>query len=484
MSYCLNPDCERPDNIEDIQFCQSCGSAILLRNRYKAAQFLGQGGFGRTFLGCDRDLPPPAVCVIKQLYFQSEQPALKEKISQLFHQEALRLHELGSHPQIPALLAYFQEKQHLYLVQEWIDGETLSPKLWQSYPDLEQQTWQLLRSILSILAFIHARQVIHRDIKPDNIMQRSGDGSFALIDFGIARMFTHTAIVGGATVVGTPGYMAPEQMHGKVLPASDLYSLGVTCLNLITGVTPNELYDAIAERWQWRDYLPSGVSLSPQLTKILNNLVHPSLRQRSQSAQAVLREVERYAPHTVSSPPPLPRDLANQSEIATVVSGEVTALPPTNPTVFSQPDPPPVQIDYTTLKELLSRRKWEAADDETWAILCQIRGKREGTYLFTNDIQALPCRDLKAIDWLWFTHSKGQFGWRIQKQIYTEVKGEYHLFCDRVGWPTYRLTSGQTFQYNRKAPPGHLPSRRWIGGYSWWQHAQALVERLDSCHIE
>ncbi|MFP4008133.1 MAG: protein kinase domain-containing protein, partial [Spirulinaceae cyanobacterium] len=243
MSYCLNPACLHPENIDNVKFCQACGKSIQLRNRYTATKFLGQGGFGRTFLGIDRDLPPPAVCVIKQLHLQSDNPALKRKISQLFRQEALRLHELGSHPHIPTLLAYFKQDRHLYLVQEWIDGETLNPTIWQLTGNLETQTWQLLKNILPILAFIHERQVIHRDIKPANIMQRRQDGSFVLIDFGIARMFTHTAIVGGATIVGTPGFMAPEQMRGKVLPASDLYSLGVTCLNLITGVDPDNMYD-------------------------------------------------------------------------------------------------------------------------------------------------------------------------------------------------------------------------------------------------
>lgn len=502
MLYCLNPTCTRPENQDNLQFCQTCGQTLKLRNRYTATKFIGQGGFGRTFLGIDRDLPPPAVCVIKQLHLQSDNPALSDKISQLFRQEALRLHELGSHPQIPTLLAYFKQNRHLYLVQEWIDGETLNPTSWQTTQDLETRIWQLLKSILPILAFIHDRQVIHRDIKPSNIMQRRQDGTFVLIDFGIARMFTHTAIIGGATIVGTPGFMAPEQMRGKVLPASDLYSLGVTCLNLITGVDPDNMYDVVAERWQWRNYIPAGAIISHQLSKILNSLTHPSLRQRSQSAQAVLREIEQIAP---SNLPPLIGNLSDevsQGDVPTIVSGNNSPAPktpnlplPRDSVLDSEAfalqqklkgidNPQPPQIDYTELKTLLSRHKWQEADDETWAILCQLTGKRVGAYLFNTDIQTLPCRDLKAIDWLWFTYSKGQFGWRIQKQIYKEVGGEYNLFCDRVGWPTYRISKSESLQFHRKAPPGHLPSRRWIGGYSWWKHAQVLVERLDCCEIE
>jgi len=502
MSYCLNPACDRPENPDRVKFCQTCGQSIHLRHRYTATKFLGQGGFGRTFLGIDRDLPPPAVCVIKQLHLQSDNPALRRKISQLFRQEALRLNELGSHPHIPTLLAYFKQDRHLYLVQEWIDGETLNPTTWQITQDLETRTWQLLKNILPILVFIHERQVIHRDLKPANIMQRRQDGSFVLIDFGIARMFTHTAIIGGATIVGTPGFMAPEQMRGKVLPASDLYSLGVTCLNLITGIDPDNMYDVVAERWQWRKYIPAGVTISPQLSKILNSLIQPSLRQRSQSAQAVLRELEQLAPANLPALSENLPDCASQTNIATLISGNAnpTSKKPNLPVPrdstldpeaialqqklnqIETPAPPP--IDYTELKTLLSERKWQAADDETWGILCQLTGKRLGSYLFKTDIQTLPCKDLKAIDWLWFTYSKGQFGWRIQKQIYQEVGGEYNLFCDRVGWPTYRISNSEALQFHRKAPPGHLPSRRWIGGYSWWKHAQVLVERLDCCEIE
>jgi serine/threonine protein kinase len=295
MSYCFNPSCSKPENQEDDRFCRSCGSLLWLKERYFALKLLGQGGFGRTFVGRDRHLPASAPCVVKQLHLQQSDPAVQTKAIALFEQEALHLQKLGVHPQIPTLLAYFEQEGQFYLVQEYVDGEALDPVTWQQVGDLEAHTWRLLQDILPILQFVSDRHVIHRDIKPANIIQRR-DGKFVLIDFGVSRVLTNTALMGGATIVGTPGFMAPEQLYGKVLPASDLYSLGVTCVNLLTGLEPDELYDPMSERWLWRDRLPPGTYIRPKLGKILNGLLFPSLLQRSSSAAAVLREMGVNAP--------------------------------------------------------------------------------------------------------------------------------------------------------------------------------------------
>lgn len=481
MAYCFNPDCTHPENPKATSFCRYCGASLLLKDRYQALKPLGRGGMGRTFLGRDRHLPSHPPCAIKQLYLQQSHPKTVKKAVQLFRQEAVRLHDLGSHPQIPRLLAHFEQRDRLYLIQELIEGQPLNPSLWQQGGNLETKTWQLLKGLLPVLQFIHDRNVIHRDIKPENIIQRSGDRQLVLIDFGIARLFTETAIVGKATIVGTPGFMAPEQMRGKVLPASDLYSLGVTCIHLLTGVDPDEMFDVVTERWQWRQHLPSNASLSPKLTKVLNQLIEPSLRYRSQSARQVLQEMGETLPSlpaipSVADPSSLSPQITDISNLPTVAFHvEKTA----QQTVKAR-------IDYTQLKTLLARRKWKAADRETWSILCRLVGKTEGTYLFGSDIARLPCQDLNALDVLWFRASQGRFGFRVQRQIYQDVGGEYHLFCDRVGWSAHQrlTTEDKSLKFSLRSPPGHLPSRRWIGGYSWWKHLDILVQRLEQCGIE
>ncbi|MEC4982808.1 MAG: serine/threonine-protein kinase [Oscillatoria sp. PMC 1068.18] len=492
MPYCLNPLCHQPENRDLIEFCHSCGTSLLLKNRYLALHPFGQGGFGKIFLGTDQHLPSQPYCLIKQLYFQSPDPNIAPKIVQLFQQEALRLDELGKHPQIPTLLAHFEEKGHLYLVQELIEGHNLTEESWQNCPDLEAKIWQLLKDILPVLQYIHDRRVIHRDLKPDNIMRRRQDNKLILIDFGIARLLTNTAIMGGATIVGTAEYMAPEQSRGKVLPASDLYSLGATCLNLLTGVSPLELYDVISEEWTWREHLPAETNLSPKLGEILDKLLQPSLKNRYRSAAEVLNIINSaafsslfFSPQTVTnereaSTTSLPEDneptLINHNSSSPLTPKKIIPTPTETET--------PIEIEYSRLRLFLKRKHWRKADEETRAILCQLVGKGSNSYLYNSDIKNLPCGHLQMLDMLWVNYSKGQFGFRIQKQIYEQVKGEYHQFCDLVGWSVHRPHYDYTgFIFSLKAPVGHLPSRAWVGGYNWWEHAEVLAAKLTECQI-
>ncbi|HEY9858907.1 MAG TPA: 4-Cys prefix domain-containing protein, partial [Candidatus Obscuribacterales bacterium] len=164
MSYCLNPDCQRPNNPTVAQFCRHCGDRLLLRDRYRPLQPLGRGGFGRTFLAVDEDLPFQPFCVIKQLHVPKHTGNHFTKAVELFHQEAVRLQELGTYPQIPRLLAHFEQEQRLYLVQAWIRGQTLAQELQEQGRFSESKIWELLQDLLPVLKFIHQHQVIHRDI--------------------------------------------------------------------------------------------------------------------------------------------------------------------------------------------------------------------------------------------------------------------------------------------------------------------------------
>lgn len=126
MRHCLNPSCLHPSNLENHQFCIKCGQKLLLRERYWAQRILGQGGFGRTFLAVDEDKPSKPFCVIKQLLPQAQGTASLSKAAELFAQEAEQLEQLGHHPQIPELLAYFTDNDQQYLVQEFVNGATLA----------------------------------------------------------------------------------------------------------------------------------------------------------------------------------------------------------------------------------------------------------------------------------------------------------------------------------------------------------------------
>ncbi|MDF5718532.1 MAG: serine/threonine-protein kinase [Rhizonema sp. NSF051] len=323
MSYCLNPVCPKPENINNNgKFCLSCGSKLLLKERYRAIKPIGQGGFGRTFLAVDEDKPSKSRCVIKQFYPQAQGTQTVQKAVELFTQEAMRLDELGKHPQIPELLAYFTQDDRQYLVQEFIDGENLAEELAKKGTFNETQIWQLLSDLLPVLQFCHARQVIHRDIKPENIIRRSPQpalptgatlsspykkaalgGDLVLVDFGAAKIATYTALKRTGTIIGSPEYVAPEQIRGKAVYASDIYSLGVTCIYLLIQRSPFDLYDINNASWIWRQYVKTSVS--DRLSCILDKMLENFPIQRYQTADEVLQDLNQtgISAKPVISPP-------------------------------------------------------------------------------------------------------------------------------------------------------------------------------------
>ncbi|MGQ4645952.1 WG repeat-containing protein [Lyngbya aestuarii] len=303
MSYCLNPHCQEPQNIDQIELCQSCGSKLLLKSRYRALQKIGQGGFGKTFLAVDEDKPSKPQCVIKQFLPQTQGVQILQKATELFEKEAVRLDELGKHAQIPELLAHFEQDGQLYLVQEFIDGQNLAEELARKGAFNEAKIRQLLTSLLPVLKFVHSHHVIHRDIKPGNIIRRSQDEQLVLVDFGAAKLVTETALHETGTVIGSLRYAAPEQAQGKAIFASDLYSLGVTCLYLLTNVNQFELFDTSENQWVWRKYV--NTEISDSLGLILDNMVQMATKRRYQSANEVWQDLAQpnLALNTQPSPP-------------------------------------------------------------------------------------------------------------------------------------------------------------------------------------
>jgi serine/threonine protein kinase len=456
MSFCVTPGCLRPQNPDLAKFCLSCGSKLWLKERYRPIQPIGRGGFGRTFLAVDEDIPSKPRCVIKQLHIHNPSLGVFKKASELFHQEAVRLDELGTHSQIPTLLAHFEQNKRLYLAQELIVGQTLRQELQQKGVYTETQIWELLLDILPVLQYIHGHKVVHRDIKPPNIMRRRDDGKLVLIDFGVAKLLSDTALLQTGTIIGSPEYIAPEQLKGKAFPASDLYSLGVTCIYLLTDIPPLEMYDAVNDCWVWRDFVLSGKQISDRLSKILDKLIQNSLKQRYNSVEEVWQALKSTQTTTT---------LLSQGNSSTSLGSESS-------------------VDYSKLQNLLQRQKWQEADQQTWDVLCQALGKPKGYYLKNGDIERLPAEDLRTIDQLWLKYSSNRFGFSVQRLIYQDVGEDYYGFCQRVGWPIHDpVNLDSMLQFNLRSPLGHLPSRRWVGGYYWWRHASVLAAKLDEYGI-
>ncbi len=359
LVYCTRPHCSRPQNdVPDLdnpnkrysrvaeRFCTACGMPLILRGRYVAERVLGQGGFGAAYLARDLDTPGRRECVIKQFRPNVSDPQNRQKALELFEREGQVLDQLGQHAQIPDLLAFFAEEvpsvdgqgveQYFYLVQEYIDGATLEDELQEKGSFSEEEVRQVLRELLPVLQYVHEHGSIHRDIKLSNIMRQHpsktkfpGQGRLYLLDFGAVKQISQAGgQQGHFTGIYTQYYAPPEQARGeRVYPSSDLYALAVTCIILLTGKDPSELFDAYNNRWHWHSYAP----VSPQLQEILDRMLQPAPSDRYQSAAEVLAALNASsAPAPVPPPPPQP-----------------VAPPPSPPPVVSQVAPPPSPAPVT-----------------------------------------------------------------------------------------------------------------------------------------
>lgn len=283
-------------------------AGLVLQNRYRLLNLLGQGGFGRTYLAEDLGRFNERCALKEFIPLQSGNYAL-EKSKELFQREAATLYQI-QHPQIPQFRATFEENQRLFLVQDYVDGKTyraiLNDRIGQGLAFTEAEALQLLRQLLPVLAHIHARGIIHRDIAPDNIILRQSDFLPVLIDFGvvkeIATRLQTTATVPQSTTVGKLGYAPSEQMQtGRAYPSSDLYALAVTTVVLLTGREPQDLYDDISLTWHWQRY----ANVHPGFAQILNKMLSYRPGDRYQSVAEVAQALQALT-HPAAAPPARP----------------------------------------------------------------------------------------------------------------------------------------------------------------------------------
>ncbi|MBD2682641.1 MULTISPECIES: protein kinase domain-containing protein [Nostoc] len=288
---CLNPNCSY-ENFPDTNFCINCGSSLILNGRYIPIRCLGEGGFGRTFEAIDiKKLDEH--CVIKQLLPSQQGTNNKKTFLELFEREAQQLNNLGKHPNIPNLLAFFGENEYYYLIQEFIDGNNLRQEILQVGQFSEEQIKIFLKELLKIIQFVHEKKVIHRDIKPENIIKRQ-NGTFVLIDFGVSKNISLGSGISSysATVVASSGYTPNEQFQGQVYPCSDIYALGLTAIRLLTGILPGNgnndiLFDVNNNTWDWKKYC----KVSNNLAKILDKMIAFSCQDRYQTVTEVIEEL-------------------------------------------------------------------------------------------------------------------------------------------------------------------------------------------------
>ncbi|MBF1991793.1 serine/threonine-protein kinase [Fischerella thermalis] len=264
----------------------------LLGERYQVVQVLSQGIFCQTYIAQDIYSSDCPTCVVKHFLPSNKCPIPVEIRRRLFIRETEALKKLGNYNLVPNLLTHFEDNLEFYLVQEFIDGHPLSVELPLGKRWLEREVFQLLVEVLEILNFVHSHGLIHRDVKPSNILRRKQDHRLVLIDFGAVKPIWNQLVrdfispeQNTTIAIGTPGYMPHEQERGKPRPNSDIYALGMIAIQALTGVHPTQLPE---DRHTGEIIWQHLTQVSAELASVLNKMVHYHFKDRYQSAQEAL----------------------------------------------------------------------------------------------------------------------------------------------------------------------------------------------------
>jgi eukaryotic-like serine/threonine-protein kinase len=252
---------------------------IVVDGRYQIIKRLGKGGFAHTYLAKNLTAPGEPQCVVKQLRPRVEHP----RMLQLFKLEAAILARF-KHSQIPQTVECFEHQGDFFLVQDFVAGDDLSKEFTIGHQWSEAKVVQFLQEMLKVLGYVHHKQAIHRDVKPANIIRRWDNGKLCLIDFGAVQDLAGDA---PATVVGTPGYHAPEQAEGVATFSSDIYALGMTAIQFLTGQYPLHLPKDADGAVLWRGL----TSISDKLAAILEGMTQVDEIERYECTSAVLADL-------------------------------------------------------------------------------------------------------------------------------------------------------------------------------------------------
>jgi serine/threonine protein kinase len=446
----------------------------LQGGKYTIEQELGKGGFGITYRARDNNGRQVVIKTLNEIVQSRPDFA---KFQQDFLNEALRLAKC-SHPHIVRVDEVIQEGALWCMVMEYIDGEDLATRIENQGALPEVEALKYIQQIGEALTVVHNNSLLHRDIKPQNIMVRSGQSEAVLIDFGIAREFTQN-LTQTHTQTLTPAFAPIEQYDKRAKRGAytDIYALAATLYFLLTGelpapapvrtmiklVEPKQLNSQISDRVNWA--IIKGMEIKPE--------------DRPQSMQEWLALLGiDFAPTT--NPHRNPDELVSS-----------------------------VGMNYKKLRDLLAAKKWLEADQETAAVILKVsRGGKEGS-LKPEHLEKFPSQDLQTIDKLWGKYSNGRFGFSVQKRIWQSVGGTkdsdysiFRRFAIRVGWlvkeggllgwfgdqwvdkEASQLNFANRFSSEKYIPEGYFPCSvlLWCGEGTfsvWPEPGRSLLSRRD-----
>ncbi|MGD1702661.1 protein kinase domain-containing protein [Dapis sp. BLCC M229] len=448
----------------------------ILRHRYQIISKLGKGSFGTTYLAVNLDLPNHPQCVVKQLSPSDPRPKVFQVAKKLFEKEAKALQKLGKYNQIPKFFDYFEEEGKFYLVQEFIEGNDLAKEIDSQRIFTENETVKLLTEILEVLKYVHQQNVIHRDLKLQNIMRRKSDGKIVLIDFGAVKEIKGLTVTsqGHATTtiaVGTHGYMPSEQAAGKPKFCSDIYAVGMIGIELLTGMRANQFSENPSTgEIIWK----KQVNVSNNLGLVLDKMVLYDWRNRYQTVDEVMGELKN-----IVKPPPSNKRLGIVPAIAALgivaLGGFASFILASilSKGVIEAGQGKDVETMYNRLDALTEAGQWRKADRQNWELINQI-GDRDGdySYISASEAEQFSCPNLQRINQIWTQRSKGRFGYTAQLQVidengdtleaFREDVRAWRRFTIAVGWKTGTdkddngYLSDNDLKFTMNAPKGHL----------------------------
>ncbi|MCZ8127461.1 MAG: protein kinase [Microcystis sp. LE19-114.1B] len=423
-------------------------SIPLIHRSYRRITTLKESPFRQTYIAENIERPEGGRYLIKRLIKPTDSAIDGPTAQRLFAQEADALKKIGEHDQIPRLIDYFEEDGAFYLIREYVTGHPLTEELPPHHFWTETEVIALLREVLTILQFIHGQEVIHLDIKPDNLIRRQQDNHLVLVDFGAVKKFPGVAednveSFNSNGSPGTSGYMSTEQARGKPRPSSDIYALGAIAIQALTGIDPKNLPDdPETGEISWQQRVRIGAGLEAILTKMVRYHFKDRYKTATEAMQA-LDELVPTAPATtteratnkVARPPvPIPRPPRRFLTIGVGALLTLGAIAMAGSWFLYAKSP---EFYYQQLEKSLEQKDWKKADELTYKLMLRIAGpesERQGRFNL-EEWQEFDCDDFKKIDALWHRASDGNLGFRVQYNIFfARVKKDVNLFYKTIRW--------------------------------------------------
>lgn len=438
----------------------------LQDGKYTIEKELGEGGFGITYRARDNQ---GNFVVIKTLNDAIQKRADFAKFQQDFLNEAIKLAKC-SHPHIVQIYEVIHENDLWCMVMEYIDGEDLGSFVENQGVLSESEALRYIQQIGSALTLVHDNGLLHRDIKPQNIMLRSGKSEAILIDFGIARKFISNKTITHTQMLDP--YFAPIEQYdarAKRGAFTDVYALAATLYYLLTGELPT-----IAPMRAIGTELEEAKKINSRISDRVNHAIIKGMEIKSENR---------------------PQSVENWLKLlgAEVVS-KIYSAPPNQSNSF--PVIPSLKSDYYKLRDLLADGNWRGANIETSNLMLSLACPTKGRWLDSESIKKISCEEFRIIDQLWINYSKGKFGFSVQHKIWDYVQGNIDQFGTIVGWRVKKSWIPYSkYNFSIYASDGHLPAYLEFLGFVWkdgwfgayWDgdlgRVKALISKLEQCHI-